>query len=152
MVSKFLLPNRFKLIGWILLIPSFVVGVLWLWEIRLDIQAPVFAIWASKNVFFSVIHKNIYNEIVGVPLLISLLMVTFAREKNEDEYISKIRLDSLVWSIYVNFLLLLLAIIFVFKASFDTVMVFNMFFIFILFIARFYYILYKTKKQMDNEK
>ena len=32
MVSKFLLPNRFKLIGWILLIPSFIVGVLWFWE------------------------------------------------------------------------------------------------------------------------
>jgi hypothetical protein len=151
MVSKFLLPNKFKTIGWFLLIPSFILGILWLCNIRLEIQAPVFAVW-SKNEFFTIINKNIYNEIVAVPLLVSLLMVTFAKEKNEDEFITRIRLDTLVWAIYINFLLLLLAILFVFRNSFDTIMIFNMFTILLLFIIRFNIVLYKSKQLLANEK
>ncbi|MBI5325722.1 MAG: hypothetical protein HZB41_10720 [Ignavibacteriae bacterium] len=150
MVSKFLLPNRFKLIGWVLLIPSFILGILWLCDIRYIIQAPVFSIWGDK--LLSIIHKDIYNELVSAPLLISLLMITFAREKNEDEYISKIRLDSLVWAIYINYILLFISILFVFQGAFYTVMIFNLFTILILFIIRFNIVLYKSKRQMDNEK
>lgn len=152
MESKFLLPNKYKTIGWIILVPSFIMALLWVAGIKLIVMTPVFAIWSTKEELFTIIHKDIYNEIVSIPLLISLLMVTFAKEKNEDEYILKIRLDSLVWSIYINFTFLLLAIIFVFRDGFHNIMIYNMFMILILFIVRFYYILFKNKKQLENEK
>lgn len=163
MGSKFLLPNRFKTIGWIIFVPSFILGILWLCNIRFEIQSPVFTIWSQSlidannslintNTFFHIFTKDIYNDIVAVSLLNSLLMLTFVREKNEDEYISKIRLDSLIWATLINFLLLLLAIIFVFKEAFTKVMIFNMFTILILFIIRFNLVLYMNKRQMRNEK
>jgi len=152
MNSGFLLPHRFKSIGWILLIPSFILAILWVCEIRFDVQAPVFAIWSTKNELFTIIHKNIYNEIVSIPLLISLMMVTFAKEKNEDEYISKIRLDSLVWALYINYFLLFLSMIFVFREGFNNILIYNMFTMLLLFTIRFYIILYKNKRLITNEK
>jgi hypothetical protein len=157
MESKFLLPNKCKTIGWILLIPSFILGVMWLFNFRYTVQAPVFAVWSSVGTaetakFLTVIYKNIYNEIVAVPLMLSLLLVTFAREKNEDEYISKIRLDSLVWAIYINFIILFISLFFVFQDAFINIMIFNMFTLLILFVARFNIILFKEKHRMTNEK
>ena len=152
MGSKFLLPHKFKLIGWIFLVPSFIMGLLWIAGIKAVINAPVFALWSNKGEMFTVIQKDIYNEIVMIPLLVSLMMVTFAREKNEDEYIMKLRLDSLVWSIYINFSLLIIAILFIFRDGYYNIMIYNQFTVLILFIIRFYTELYKNKKQMDNEK
>ena len=43
MESKFLLPHRYKLIGWLLLVPSFIMGVLWMAGVRAVVNAPVFA-------------------------------------------------------------------------------------------------------------
>jgi hypothetical protein len=137
MESNFLLPNKCKFIGWIMFIPSFILGVLWLCNIRADIQAPVFAVWSSSSEIFTVIQKNIYNEIVCSALLISLIMIAFAKEKNEDEYIQKIRLDSLVWALYINFIALFISELFVFKEAFTTVMIINMFTLLILFVIRF---------------
>jgi len=172
MISKFLLPNKVKTVGWLLFVPSFIMGVLWLSNIKFEVQSPVLAVWSKanevsvknihendikletteSNKFFKVITKDIYNDIIAVTLLVSLLILTFVKEKNEDEYISKIRLDSLVWATQINFILLLLTIIFVFKDSFTTIMIFNMFTTLILFIIRFNVVLYLNRRQLGNEK
>lgn len=152
MISKFLLPHKFKIIGWIILVPSFILGVLWVAGIKYKVISPVFAIWADNGEYFTIIYKNIFNEIVAVPLLLSLMFVSFAREKFEDEYLTKIRLESLTWSIFVNSTLLLLAWLIVFREGFYNIMIYNMFTVLILFIVRFYSILYKNKKQLKNEK
>lgn len=157
MESNYLLPNRFKTIGWILFVPSLVLGILWQCHIRFEVEAPVFAIWssadpASPSQFLTIIHKNIYNEIVAVPLLISLMLVAFSKEKTEDEYILKLRHDSLLWAIYINFILLLLSIVFVFKDAFITIMIYNMYTILLLFIARFNIRLFRDRQALENEK
>lgn len=152
MESKFLLPHRWKTVGWVLLIPSFIMGILWEAGVKIVVMTPVFAIWSTKQELFTVIYKNIYNEIVSIPLLISLMIVSFSKEKYEDEYILKLRLDSLVWSLYINFSILLFSILFIFKDGFQNIMIYNMFLILILFIIRFNFILYKNNKQLLNEK
>jgi hypothetical protein len=152
MESKFLLPHRYKLIGWFLLVPSFIMGVLWMAGVRAVVNAPVFALWSTNQELFTIINKNIYNEIVMIPLLASLMIVTFTKEKHEDEYIMKLRLDSLVWSIYINFSLLIVAIIFIFRDGYYNIMIYNQFTVLILFIIRFNFVLYKNKHQLDNEK
>jgi hypothetical protein len=53
--------------------------------------------------FIGIVNNNILNEILGVVIILSLLVVAFSKEKSEDEYISKIRLESLVWSVYLNY-------------------------------------------------
>jgi len=157
MNSTMLLPNKFKKLGWLILVPSTVFGfvisftdyeVKWL-------NAKVFALLNSDlghSNYFSVIENNITNELAAVLFLIGGLFVTFSKEKNEDEYIASLRLNSLLWSVLVNYGLLLFAFVFVFGFSFLQVMMYNMFTTLIIFIIRFNYVLFKNSKLSSDEK
>ena len=73
-------------------------------------------------------------------------------EKTEDEFISRLRLESLVWATYVNYIILALSIIFIYDEVFFWVMILNMFTILLFFLLRFNWILSRTKKQMAHEE
>ena len=79
-------------------------------------------------------------------------MVAFSKEKHEDEFVAKTRLESLVWAIYVNYAILTLCFLFFFNMEFLLVMIFNMFTVLIFFIIRFYYVLYKSNKSLSYEE
>jgi len=158
MTPKLLLPSKYKTIGWIILIPAVIMGIIisltgyeanWL-------NAKVFAIFNDevfgKKEFFSFIHTDITNTIIGFLFILGGLLVSFSKEKNEDEYISKLRLSSLLWAVAVSYLLLLLAFVFVYGTAFLNVMIYNMFTVLIIFIIRFNYILYKNSKTVSDEK
>lgn len=158
MTNKLLLPNRFKLIGWLLLIPATVLGIILIasdFE-ALPLQRKVFALFSeglmSGSKYVSVIETNITNTIVGVLFIIGAMLVGFSKEKNEDEFIEKLRLSSLLWAVWVNYGLLTLAFLLVYEMSFLNVMTYNMFTILIIFILRFNYILYKNNKTAPDEK
>ena len=80
------------------------------------------------------------------------MMVGFSKEKNEDEYIANLRLSSLMWAVWVNYVLLLLCFIFVYGMGFLHVMIYNMFTVLIIFIGRFNLILFKNKMISADEK
>ncbi len=97
-------------------------------------------------------YENIANEIVGILLIVSLLLLAFTKEKEEDEYISKIRLDSLVWAVYLNYGFLLIAFILFYGLSFLSVMIYNMFTLLLFFNIRFQYYKFKMRKELSYEK
>lgn len=155
METRFLLPNRFKLIGWILLIPSSVLGLFVIFgDFSLSfLEFKVFTIFSDGlnplgegSNAFGCIEENLTATIVGILFLVGALMVTLAREKNEDEFISKKRLESLLWATILNYLILLFCFMFFYEFGFFYVMILNMFTILILFIIRFNYVLYKSSK------
>jgi hypothetical protein len=158
MKKAFLLPNKFKAIGWILLILSV---IFWIYVtfilqgVIAFLQTSVFSViedeLLSDTVFFSVINTNITYTLNGILFIIGGLLVVFSQEKTEDEFISKLRLISFQWSFLINYLLLLFLFFFVYGFSFLNVMIYNMFTMLILFIARFNYLLFKYKN-MDYEK
>jgi len=158
MKDKLLFPNQFKTIGWCILIPAALAGIIvtttgfeadWL-------SANVFTLISdealSQTHFFTMISANVTNTLVGTLFIVGALMVSFSREKKEDEFIANLRLSSLLWSVWVNYILLFLAFIFIYGMAFFTVMVYNMFTILIIFIIRFNYILYKSSKVTVDEK
>jgi len=79
-------------------------------------------------------------------------MVAFSKEKTEDEFILRTRIDSLLWATYINYFILIFCFIFFFGFEFLYIMIFNMFTILIFFIFRFNYVLYKEAKNLNNEK
>jgi hypothetical protein len=101
----------------------------------------------GQNKLAGTVNNNILNEIVGVLIILSSIFVAFSKEKEEDEYISKIRLESLVWAVYVNYGILLISLLFIYDFSFLYVMIFNMFTVIIFFIIRFYWQLNKLKNE-----
>ena len=158
MKTNYLFPNRFKKIGWFLFIPGIILGIGYLIfqsEIGL-FNTKVFAIAEevlfSDTTFFSILENNVLDEITSILLIIGALLIAFSKEEIEDEFISKIRLESLVWATYINYAILILAIIFVYNMTFLWVLVFNMFTLLVFFLIRFNWALYKSKNQIGNEK
>ncbi|MCW5516285.1 hypothetical protein [Muriicola sp. Z0-33] len=158
MATKYLFASRYKTIGLIILIPSVILGLYTLineWE-PLFLDIPVFGLFVddftNSESFTGVIDNNILNEILGILIIISSLFVAFSREKDEDELITKIRLESLVWATYWNYGILILSFLLVYDISFYWVMVFNMFTILILFIVKFNLKLWSLRKATSYEE
>lgn len=158
MKLKYLFPYQFKKIGWIILIPTMLAGlsVIYLNYEPEFFRIKVFALLNdgvfSKGKNFEFFTDNVFNEIIGILLIISSLMIAFSRQKMEDEFIAKIRLESLVWATYFNYAVLILSMIFVYGISFFNVMTFNLFTILFFFIIRFNWELMKLKKAQSNEE
>lgn len=148
MNSKLLLPNKYKRIGLILLIPSFILFAFsqfadrnwkWLntgrgkefWEFLMDLQV----------------------ELIGVAIA-GLLIIAFAREKQEDEYINSVRLESLQWAVLINYLFLIAATFTVEGLNFIDIMGYNMLTVLVIFIIRFHLVLrknrVKTHEKLDS--
>lgn len=157
MENKLLLPNKFKKLGWFIMIPSMVAGVFlsFHWYEAGWLNVKVFALFnndMSGLRFCQFIDDNITNEIVGLLFLAGAFLVAFSKEKKEDEFIANLRLSSLLWAVYVNYALLFLAFIFVYGLSFYSMMIYNMFTVLIFFIVRFNYTLYRNSKILQLEK
>ena len=158
MKLNYLFPNKFKKIGWFILIPSVLVGLVSLiYEYEpnfLDFNVPAIFIndFFKDKQLFGMVNNNILNEIFGILIIISSLFVAFSKEKSEDEYISKIRLESLVWAVYVNYGILLFSFLLIFDFSFLWVMIFNMFTVLLFFIIRFNWQISKLKKSARYEE
>jgi hypothetical protein len=161
MKPNYLLSNQFKKIGWILFIPSMILGLLFvIFQFQpkfLDMK--VFAIlesgiapWETNHGFCVITQTNATDEIIGILLIISLFFIAFSKEKNEDEFISKIRLESLLWATYINYAVLIIAILFVYGGSAFWVLVYNIFTILLFFIIRFNWVIRKSKKLAKDEK
>jgi len=151
-MSTKLLPNSFKKIGWVLLFPATIAGVFLAFnDFSVNLFRPKEYDVYHNDLFAFSIH-DLTNTIVGSLFIIGALLVCFAKEKHEDEFIAKLRLSSWQWAVGVNYVLLLLAFLFVYGPAFLDVMLYNMFTILIIFIFRFNYLLYKYSKAPSDEK
>ena len=153
MKKQFLLPNKFKKIGWCFLIPSLITIIfLHISDYQVSwLKIKTFAIVSDRD-FFKIVEVDFTFTLISILIIIGGLLVAFSKEKNEDEYIEKLRLSSFQWSVIVNSVLLLFCVIFIYDISFLTVMVYNMFTVLILFIVRFNFLLYRNNKATKDEK
>lgn len=156
MKTNYLLPNKYKLLGWPLFIFG-LIGGLFISASNFESTGPsikVLSIYSesfidSKNDFFKVIDNEILDELIAIFIIIGGLIVGFSKEKIEDEFIYKLRKDSLIWAIIINYLILLFTIIFVYDMAFFDVLVYNMFTPLIFFIVRFNFL--KLKASSHDE-
>lgn len=152
MKPRYLFPNSFKKIGWIILVPAAILGIVMsLYDYDLiNLESTVFAIYyghlfePSKT--FTVIENNIADEILAILVIIGGLMAAFSEEKDEDEYIAKIRLESLLWATYINYGFLLFSVLFIYGLGFLQILIFNMFLLLFIFLMRFNFVLYKNTR------
>jgi hypothetical protein len=153
--NRYLLPACFRLIGWIISVPSALAGLIYLFSKPWDAQPPqpfqffddlwfrVFAIFGGASII---------GTVCMVLLMVGLLFVAFSKEKIEDEYITKLRGDSLIWAVIVNAILMIVLSVTVFGGWFLYVSFFNLYTMLALFIVKFNIALIHMKKQSDNEE
>lgn len=150
MKTHFLFPNQFKNLGWLLFIPSvlatLIISVL---NISTDeyLNISVFSIYQDSigeiPGFFKFIKNSILDEILTISIIVGGILVGFSKLKEEDEMISKIRYESLVWATYLNYVIILFFTLFIFGLPYLNVLFYNMFTLLLFFIIRFHYMVYK---------
>lgn len=106
----------------------------------------------SESVFFGLTKNYILDEIFFSLLIISGLVYAFSKEKTEDEMVSKIRLESLVWATYFNYISILLCYMFLYGFAFLNVMMIALFSHLLFFIVRFRWMMYKQNKSLSYEE
>ena len=143
MKSKLLLPHRYKWIGFFLFIPFSVLGVLFLYA-DFTIEALQFTFIHTDGINAS--NNNLTDELALTGVIISLMMMAFAREKEEDEFIHLTRLECWQWSVIINFALLIFATWLLYDFAFLYVMIYNILAILVIFIIRFQWMVYRNKK------
>jgi hypothetical protein len=151
---KYLFNNKWKGIsGWVFYV-SIPIGIYLLFTDQFEslMRIKVFSLFFYDTIFitsqteniigstgFRWIENGFLDEILTFIIIVSGIIHSFCKEKIEDELISKIRMDSLVMSLYINYGVLIFFNFFVYGLSYFYVMVFHLFTILILFNLIFRY-------------
>ncbi|REG94611.1 hypothetical protein [Algoriphagus antarcticus] len=147
MLTKILLPHRFQKIGWLLFLPAVTLAFMTMF-IEFEFS------WLQINGvresgLFESTDENLTNEVALVSLFLSLFFIAFSKEKLEDEYIQKIRLDSILFSCYGYFLLNVIGAVLFYGVEYFSFVMFNMFSIPVLFIVRFRWIMFRQRSSLS---
>jgi hypothetical protein len=140
MNTKLLLPRKFKYVGLFISVVFLALGIA---NLYFQFTFDVFTPFEVYGVFGGWGKDELTEEILGVGLIIGLLLTAFSREKIEDEFVGKMRAESLMWAVYVNYIILILSFLSVYGEAFFQVMVYNLFTILLFFIGRFNFLMYR---------
>ena len=148
MKSSLLLPRQYKIVGILLVIPSLILGIFYRFAefsfdfltLKQSYKLPL----GDKSINLDE-QINLTDEIALTGLIVGLLFIAFARQKQEDEFIHHTRLQSWQWAVLINYGLLLIATWLVHGFNFIDVMVYNMLTVLIIFIVRFHFVLFRNK-------
>ncbi|HZY38760.1 MAG TPA: hypothetical protein VFE53_19005 [Mucilaginibacter sp.] len=151
MKTRFLFPHKWRIAGLLLLLLAaliiadscFTKGY---FDPSTDPGEMFFGMRLSGNMAIAV------NDTEYLSVIIGLLLVGFSKEKIEDEQIAQLRLDSLQWSVYFNYSLLIICIILINGIGFLQVMVYNIMSQLLFFIIRFRWKLYQLNKLAKKEE
>ena len=154
MESKLLLPHRFSRIGWFLAVPFLIWGIGYL-VVQNTFELDAFFLTfnadnkvglSEGNFFFNLQGNNFTDELIALGLMTGLMLIAFSKEKIEDEWVAKLRLDALLWGVFINALLLFLAFIVLYNNGFWYFMNINLFTPLLIFITRFNYLKWKENR------
>jgi len=163
MKTRFLFPNKFIRIGWILVGTSFIIALFFaiFSESKLLTHVPVFCFYDSgiplqdpkiQNPIMGFKYDNIRFELITILFVVGCIFIGFSRLKSEDEFTIKLRLESLLWSVYINYAIFFLSVIFIYGMIFIQIPFYSLLACLVIFIVRFYYVLYQAKKSASYEK
>lgn len=82
-------------------------------------------------------------------MAVGLFIAAFSKEKIEDEQISLLRLDSLQWAVYVNYLFLIISL--VFSTDTEHILFLNLLIPLVFFIVRFRWKIWQNNRLLKNE-
>jgi len=162
MKKSYLFPTYFKKIGWIItlaLLLYFLVSIIFDLECDFNFYMPAFyyefdigSLFGNQEYkFFKMTETSFGTTLLPIIIVIGLSFIAFSKNKNEDEYISKIREQSLVWSMIVGYFIFILFTLFIYGTPYIGVVVYDIYIFLILFVCKFNFELYRLKKSLKNE-
>ena len=157
MKTNYLLPHKFKIFGWVLFILGIIYGLVIAASgydhepLRMKVLALFYEgiLEPYNGNIANIIETGVSNEIASIAIILGGLIVGFSKEKIEDEFIYKLRKDSLVWAIIFNYAVLIFTILFIYDLTFFHVLVYNMFTPLVFFILRFNFLKLKSNSHEE---
>lgn len=162
MKKDYLLPRRFKTLGWVVLLPTLFLGAVAIFsgtgtEGLAEIIGKAIGQGRLASTADSVrrIGNDIepwLNNVLIIGIIGGSMLVTCSRERVEDEMIGRIRLNALLLSLYVNFAVVIVAALCVYGIDFLDVLVYNLFTLPLLFLMIYKGMLWKENRAASDEE
>jgi hypothetical protein len=141
MKSRFLFPYWCRYLGYALII-AHVPVVIFKQSLGFDLNNG-----SVNNDLFNSHH--VFFMTTTLLMAIGLFIVAFSKEKIEDEQISQLRSDSLQWAIYVNYVLLIISL--VFTNDTEHILFLNLMVPLAFFIIRFRWVIFRLNSSLSRE-
>lgn len=136
MKNPLLLPYRFKWIGLVLFIPF---ATLFIANLAGDFEFAFLQIKDPKpGKVITDSAANLTDEVALGGLILSLIFMSLAKEKREDEYVNNIRLQSFQLAVLINYALLMIIIFSSYGLGFLMLLYVNIPLLLVLFLVIFY--------------
>ena len=145
MPTKILIPHHFQKFGWIFILPF---ALLLFASNYFEFSFSFLKLPIRERSLFEDSVENFTNEFALIGVFVSLFLIAFSREKEEDEFIQKLRLDSLLVACYANTFILIIGTLLFYGFGYLEFMGYNMFTIQLIFIARFRWVLHKQRQSL----
>ena len=142
-----LLSNKYKRAGMFIFLIGLALGIIFfITEIEPDFLQYNFTNGKKSSGMFggSLLFNskgNFIDELIILAIIIGGCLWGFSKEKEEDEYIGQIRLNSLIWAFLINYFLVAICTIFIYDFWYLDVMLFNLVTPLIIFLVRYNYLL-----------
>ena len=146
---KLFLPNKIRIYGWVILLFGLILGVIrFYFGIKPEfLNIKVFAVYSKYfgTNYFKVIENHVSEELTALLILVGLFVISFTKEKIENESVSVIRYKSFILTFYINTQIIVLSFLFVYGFGFINILVINVFSPFIIYIILSRYFLSKIR-------
>ena len=145
MQKNWLLPYGFKWVGWLLLAIAVPVGI-WVAAIGFNYQEVA---WLNA---LQLSDKPLINNHLVLWMWLGAIFVACSREKIEDEMISRIRLNALLFALYIQAAFIIVATFLFNNLDFLNVMVYNLVSFPMIFVGAYRVMLWQTRKEASDEE
>lgn len=151
---KLFLPNKLRIYGWVILLFGIILCVSrFYFGVKPEfLNIKVFAVYSKyfETNYFKVIENHVSEELTALLILVGLFILSFTNEKIENDSVSAIRYKSLIFTFYINTVLIALSFLFVYGFGFINILVINVFSPFIIYIILSRYFLSKILKSENT--
>lgn len=144
MKTRFLFPYSSRIFGYLGIVAYIPIMVLKkILHQGYNNPDPAIRLADATSIFNS---EHILGALAGALVIVGLLIIAFSKEKIEDEQIVQLRLDSLQWAIYLNYLILIISIFLVANFQVKYILLLNLWAPLIFFIIRFRWVIYRNNR------
>ena len=147
-----MIPNRYKFAGAALIAAGSIMTALY-FTMDFRFEMPVFAILSSyaETRFMTAFSTNFADELILFTLLAGFILVSFSKERNEEDQLRALRFKALILSVIINSAFLLLSILLIYGGAFVGVLILNIYTPFIIYLISFHVLKSNQRKSERSE-
>lgn len=136
MMKNLLFPTEFQTMGWALLVPAIILGIL---------------IYCGAISYAGTI-ETILNDAVIIGITVGSIFIVCSKEKQEDEMIRSIRLASLLNALYIYAIILIASVLLINGPAFIEFMMVNLVLMPFMYVVVFHLEIHRYNKMSEDEE